>query len=523
MKKVLKLIFLLSIIVIIILTSTFSVSSFFVADDVILALTATLFVASGVNFVNNWSAMIAAKEFQQSFGDGWNNLVRNGTWLVNSVGQAIYEVDMEKIDAMKNFINDNYVPGTNSPIILNNYFEVNGMPYEYIPTGVPVNYEDLGTSWFLPSGHFYSLEAEYAGVFTAERNSYRLYICQDYVRIPGVYLTTCTSDLTFIPSAKFAFVQMNPTFVGLYVYIQNEAGVYQNNIMVTKYKSVGLSSYTFPLVVSPDYTVIADESITDMSRDWNTTEGDRAVIVPPISVDWANVNAEDVQTSLARENAIINGVATPFETMINENLLNLKIDILTGQDYMSDVISPGQQVIKDGIDDLILRGIDLQNYQSDVLLPKLNIFGEEILALTGTVNALNTSIYGNTSSIDSVNTKVDTMTETLTRVEEMTITSTDAMTGIFEPGILNFEGLKNLVVFSKFPFCIPFDMIRTVNLFAVSASEPSFVIDLNTTYFHVYHEIDITPLAFYIAFFRYFVVFCFVYFLIVKTSTLIKW
>lgn len=88
---------------------------------------------------------------------------------------------------------------------------------------------------------------------------------------------------------------------------------------------------------------------------------------------------------------------------------------------------------------------------------------------------------------------------------------------------LNLDGFKELILPDRFPFSIPFDMVKAVELFAAAAADFVFRIDLDTQYFSVHHTVDLTPYAVPIAFFRYACVFWFAWILISRTHDLIKW
>lgn len=88
---------------------------------------------------------------------------------------------------------------------------------------------------------------------------------------------------------------------------------------------------------------------------------------------------------------------------------------------------------------------------------------------------------------------------------------------------LNLDGFRNLILPDRFPFSIPFDMVKAVKLFAAAAADFVFRIDLDTQYFSVHHTVDLTPYAVPIAFFRYACVFWFAWILISRTHDLIKW
>lgn len=88
---------------------------------------------------------------------------------------------------------------------------------------------------------------------------------------------------------------------------------------------------------------------------------------------------------------------------------------------------------------------------------------------------------------------------------------------------LDFDGFKNLILPDRFPFCIPFDLINSVRVFAASASDFVFRIDLDTSYFSVHHTVDLAPFAVPIAFFRYTCVLFWIWVLITRTRDLMKW
>lgn len=89
---------------------------------------------------------------------------------------------------------------------------------------------------------------------------------------------------------------------------------------------------------------------------------------------------------------------------------------------------------------------------------------------------------------------------------------------------LNFDGFRNLILPERFPFCIPFDLINSVRIFAVTAaSDFVFRIDLDTSYWSIHHAVDLAPFTLVITFFRYAAVAGWVWFLINRTRSLIKW
>lgn len=88
---------------------------------------------------------------------------------------------------------------------------------------------------------------------------------------------------------------------------------------------------------------------------------------------------------------------------------------------------------------------------------------------------------------------------------------------------LDFDGFKNLILVDRFPFCIPFDLRDAIMLFAASAADYRFSIDLDTAYFSVHHTVDLSPYTVPITFFRYVVVVWFVYVLILRTRDVMKW
>ena len=88
---------------------------------------------------------------------------------------------------------------------------------------------------------------------------------------------------------------------------------------------------------------------------------------------------------------------------------------------------------------------------------------------------------------------------------------------------LNFDGFKNLIVVQKFPFCIPFDFVNAVRLFAATAADYQLQIDIDTDYLQVHHTVDLSPFAVPLAFFRYAACIWFGFILVMRTRDLIKW
>ena len=88
---------------------------------------------------------------------------------------------------------------------------------------------------------------------------------------------------------------------------------------------------------------------------------------------------------------------------------------------------------------------------------------------------------------------------------------------------LNMDGFRNLAIADKFPFCIPFDLVDSIKQFAVSAKDFHFRIKLDTHYFKVDHEVDLSDMVLPFAFFRYMVLVWFVWMLMLRTRDLVKW
>lgn len=88
---------------------------------------------------------------------------------------------------------------------------------------------------------------------------------------------------------------------------------------------------------------------------------------------------------------------------------------------------------------------------------------------------------------------------------------------------LNMDGFRNLAIADKFPFCIPFDLVDSIKQFAVSAKDFHFRIKLDTHYFQIDHEVDLSDMVLPFAFFRYMVLVWFVWMLMLRTRDLVKW
>ena len=88
---------------------------------------------------------------------------------------------------------------------------------------------------------------------------------------------------------------------------------------------------------------------------------------------------------------------------------------------------------------------------------------------------------------------------------------------------LNMDGFRNLAIADKFPFCIPFDLVDSIKQFAVTAKDFHFRIKLDTHYFKIDHEVDLSDMVLPFAFFRYMVLVWFVWMLMLRTRDLVKW
>lgn len=87
---------------------------------------------------------------------------------------------------------------------------------------------------------------------------------------------------------------------------------------------------------------------------------------------------------------------------------------------------------------------------------------------------------------------------------------------------LDFEPLK-IGLTKKFPFCIPFDLLRLVQTFSAQPTDFNFRIYLKTSYFTIDHTVDLTPFWLPIRFFRWLCVIYFSWILISRTRDLMKW
>lgn len=87
---------------------------------------------------------------------------------------------------------------------------------------------------------------------------------------------------------------------------------------------------------------------------------------------------------------------------------------------------------------------------------------------------------------------------------------------------LDFSGLK-VQITDRFPFCIPFDLLNAVKVFAAQARTPEFRVNLNTSYFKIDDRIDLGLIAYPLGFFRMVAVWYYIVFLMRKTRDFIKW
>lgn len=88
---------------------------------------------------------------------------------------------------------------------------------------------------------------------------------------------------------------------------------------------------------------------------------------------------------------------------------------------------------------------------------------------------------------------------------------------------LNFDNLKLNGFQERFPFSIPWDIASAISVFSRNPSEPDLTIDMDTNYFTLNHDIDISAISLPLRFARYAASVFFVLYLANKTRDLIKW
>jgi hypothetical protein len=88
---------------------------------------------------------------------------------------------------------------------------------------------------------------------------------------------------------------------------------------------------------------------------------------------------------------------------------------------------------------------------------------------------------------------------------------------------LNFDNLRLNGFQERFPFSIPWDIASAIGVFSSSPTEPDLTIDMDTNYFSLTHEIDISSISLPLRFARYVASVFFVLYLANKTRDLIKW
>lgn len=74
-----------------------------------------------------------------------------------------------------------------------------------------------------------------------------------------------------------------------------------------------------------------------------------------------------------------------------------------------------------------------------------------------------------------------------------------------------------------FPFCLPFDLLKSIKVYLVPAQIPDLTIDIDTDFVTVYRKIDLTPIVYVLAFVKVVAVIFYMNWLITVTKKLIKW
>lgn len=128
--------------------------------------------------------------------------------------------------------------------------------------------------------------------------------------------------------------------------------------------------------------------------------------------------------------------------------------------------------------------------------------------------------------IGSLGGLLEGITNWLSELLNAVLSIPDLLTDIFsipEDLTLNFDSLRLSNIKNKFPFSIPWDLWKTISLFAVNPTTPDLDININTEYLQVNHEINLQPIQVPLMFARYVATAFFIIFLVTKTRDMIKW
>lgn len=191
--------------------------------------------------------------------------------------------------------------------------------------------------------------------------------------------------------------------------------------------------------------------------------------------------------------------------------MNINPSLLKLDDVATKV---GDTLVYNGTLDDFVSTVDDTPICADTVLDYIS--GQPISVVNTSVSSVPANISSDTITWDSVGT-VDMPIDTPVDYPWL-----DKMfgSGTLE---LDFSPLYNISFADRFPFCIPFDFVKSVKMFSQQAKDPDFTIDLDTRFFSVHHTIDFSPFMFYVSFFRYVVCIWFIFILIFKTRDLMKW
>jgi hypothetical protein len=226
-----------------------------------------------------------------------------------------------------------------------------------------------------------------------------------------------------------------------------------------------------------------------------------------------------------------NGVATPtlvyYPEYVNQRILDNAIDdgIIGEQDIASGVGANSIDydipitIPVQGLGDDVITDVNTWT-PSDVVIPgavaqdvPISITGEAEIIGDGT----GTGIFGDIGkwilNIPILGSILQLLINILQAIQSLTAVSDFT---------LDFSPLK-IGLTEVFPFCIPFDLLRMVTVYSATPDDFVFTIDLETDYFVVDHEVDLSPFSIPIIFFRWVVTIWFSWILISRTRDMIKW
>ncbi|SDD11791.1 hypothetical protein [Peptococcus niger] len=304
---------------------------------------------------------------------------------------------------------------------------------------------------------------------------------------------------------------LNP---GLSYYVVDEFGKYRTG--VSSYQSIPVYKYKYGewVLVGTEAISFTLSALLD-TFDYLYTPDGQAV---PTSVD-APTQVIEIPTQLDAllEGDIVGDVSLPAVDTLTLNPTavsqSISADWATSLDLVDVSVSVGD----------VLTGVDVGDASIDIDLDTsiLDKILEQTRVASNAVSQVLTGVQSIPATLSAA------LSAALTGVQAKLDVISLALDGFFDISQFSFDlapiKAAGADLSKVFPFCLPFDLLKSIKVYLVPAQIPDLTIDIDTDFVTVYRKIDLTSIVYVLAFVKVVAVVFYMNWLITITKKLIKW